>query len=242
MTTNSFDTLAELDTGTGKARFHSLARLERAAPGQTQGLRWANQNLHFTRWQGDHWSPAGPLPPPVTTARAEYFPSLAADGTLYFSREDEEGHPAVWAAEPVVGGGVGVYQEPVRLPSEVNLGTDNFNATVAADERWLVLCVNGHPDNLGETDYWISVKDEQGRWQPARNLGAPFNGAGCRGASFSLSPDGRYLFFSSNRPAAVSFFPDGRVTRDQLLAMHASPGNGGSDIWWVEATILRRYL
>ncbi len=29
MTTNSFDTLAELDTGTGKARFHSLARLER---------------------------------------------------------------------------------------------------------------------------------------------------------------------------------------------------------------------
>ena len=38
MTTNSFDTLAELDTGTGKARFHSLARLERAGFAQVGTL------------------------------------------------------------------------------------------------------------------------------------------------------------------------------------------------------------
>jgi aconitate hydratase A / 2-methylisocitrate dehydratase len=38
MTTNSFDTLAELDTGTGKARFHSLARLERAGFAQVGKL------------------------------------------------------------------------------------------------------------------------------------------------------------------------------------------------------------
>jgi aconitate hydratase len=38
MTTNSFDTLAELDTGSGKARFHSLSRLERAGFAQVGKL------------------------------------------------------------------------------------------------------------------------------------------------------------------------------------------------------------
>ena len=38
MTSNSFDTLAELDTGTGKARFHSLSRLERAGFAQVGKL------------------------------------------------------------------------------------------------------------------------------------------------------------------------------------------------------------
>ncbi len=87
----------------------------------------------------------------------------------------------------------------------------------------------------GRRFYFMSTR-------PARNLGDPFNGPGWRGASVSLSADQRYLFFSSDRPAAGGFFQSGRVSRDQLLAMHVSPGNGGFDIWWVDAAILRRYL
>jgi hypothetical protein len=214
----------------------------RAAPGQTQGQGWANQNLHYAVFDAGRWSAAKALSPPVTTERAEYFPSVASDGTLYFSREDDDGHPALWAAEPTAGGAPGAYREPVRLPARVNVGPDNFNATVAPDESWLIYCINGHPENLGDTDYWIVTRDDQGWWGPARNLGAPFNGPGWRGASVALAPDGRYLFFSSDRPATQEFFPTGRVTRDGLLAMHRSPGNGGLDIWWVDAQILQPFF
>ncbi len=118
------------------------------------------------------------------------------------------------------------------------MGPSNFNATVAPDESWLIVCVQGHPDNLGLSDYWISFRQAGGGWLPAVNLGEEFNGPGLRASSVSLSPDGRYLFFSTNRTASMDFFPDDRVTRDGMLTMLTSSGNGSTDIWWVAAGVL----
>lgn len=201
----------------------------RAAPGQEQGRGWANQNIFRSRLEGGVWSEPAALPAPVTTAAAEYFPSLAADGTLYFSREDDQGHAAIWSAEPEGDG----FSEPVKLPAAVNIGEANYNATVAPDEVWIILCVNGHGENLGISDYWISFR-EGDDWGPAKNLGAPFNGPELRASSVSLSPDGRYLFFSTNREKVEKIFPNNRVTRTGLLNMHTSHGNGSTDIWWVD--------
>ena len=174
------------------------------------------------------------LPAPVTTDRAEYFPSLAADGTLYFSRVDENRHPALWMAEPEGDS----YADPVKLPTTVNCGTDNYNAFVAPDESFIIVCVGGHPDNLGPADYWISYRGEDGTWQAARNLGEMFNGPDTRATSAFLSPDGHYLFFSSTRLAAAAADLPNRYNRMDLNQMHTEPGHGGSDIWWVSAEVL----
>ncbi len=64
----------------------------RAALDQEQGQGWANQNLFRSRLVNGSWTGAEAVPGPITTDAAEYFPSLAADGTLYFSREDGQGH------------------------------------------------------------------------------------------------------------------------------------------------------
>lgn len=205
-----------------------------AAPGQTAGPGWTNQNIFTSKSTDGHWSPPVALPGPVTSSAAEYFPSLAADGTLYFSREDGEGHPFLWSADPIEGG----YAEPVRLSELVNVGTSCYNAFVAPDESFLIACVAGHEDNLGPADYWISFRDDQGAWQSARNLGELFNGPDSRASSAFLSPDGQYLFFSSSR---VSPFEGERLTRADLQNIHAGPGNGASDIWWVSAEVLDRY-
>ena len=209
----------------------------RAAPGQEQGAGWANQNLFSSRYDGSAWSEPAALPGPVTSDAHEYYPSLAADGTLYFSRVNQEGHPFLWNAEPDGEG----FAEPSRLPATVNIGTDTYNAFVAPDESFLIACVAGHPENLGAADYWVSFRDEQGTWRPAVNLGEKFNGPGQRAASASLSGDGRFLFFSSSRPdPAAGEIPD-RWTRQELLGRHASPGNGASDIWWVDAEVLAQF-
>ena len=112
----------------------------RAAPGQEQGPGWSNQNIFTSDLEGDHWSEAVALPAPITTEKAEYFPSVAADGTLYFSREDEQGHPAIWMAARQESG----FGEPVRLPAEVNAGQDNYNAFISPDQSLIIVCIAGH--------------------------------------------------------------------------------------------------
>jgi len=214
-----------------------LMLANRAAPGQEQGTGWANQNIHLARLVDGRWSEPVALPGPVTTAGAEYFPSLAADGTLYFSREDAQGHPALWAAEPSATG----FGEPTRLDDRVNVGADNYNATVAPDESWLILCVGGHPDNVGDVDYWISFREPSGAWRQAVPMGDKFNGPGQRAASASVSPGGEFLFFSSNRTRLEEYFPDGRLTRQGLLDLHTGPGGGSADIYWVDAGVLEQF-
>lgn len=210
----------------------------RAAPGQTQGRGWANQNLFSSTLGPDGWSDPVALPPPVTSEAAEYFPSLARDGTLYFSREDAAGNARLWSAEPTQAGG---FAEPQLLPAAVNLGAATYNATVAADESWLIACVRGHEQNLGPADYWISFRDPQGEWSPARNLGERFNGPDLRAASVSLSPDGRALFFSTQRRDPAAGPASRKWTRAALLEQHDRCGNGGSDVWWVSAAVLDTY-
>ena len=207
----------------------------RAAPGQEQGRGWANQNIFASRRTAAGWSAAEALPPPVTTDQAEYFPSLAADGTLYFTRENETG-AAIWSAEPDGEG----FAAPVRLPPTINLTGQVYNATVAADESWLIACVGGHGQNLGPADYWISFADGRGGWLPAVNLGPRFNGPGERAASASVSPDGRVLFFSSSRVVAAAA-ADGPVTPGLLRQRQGSPGTGSPDLWWIDAQVLEAY-
>ncbi|MBU8870754.1 MAG: hypothetical protein KOO60_07810 [Gemmatimonadales bacterium] len=209
----------------------------RAAPGQEQGAGWANQNIFSSSFDGGSWSEPTALPVPITTDGHEYFPSLASDGTLYFSRVNEDRHTFLWMSEPDGAG----FAPPQRLPETVNIGTDTYNTFVAPDESFLIACVSGHSENLGPADYWVSFRDDQGVWQSAVNLGERFNGPDRQAQSASLSPDGRFLFFSSSRPDPAAPAVPERWTRRELLDRHAAPGNGGSDIWWVDSGILTGY-
>ena len=71
-----------------------------------------------------------------------------------------------------------------------------------------------------------------------RRAVAPWTCARQRASSASISPDGRYFFFSTNREREGEMFPAGRVTWDRLQALHTEPGNGNYDIWWVDAEVL----
>jgi len=210
-----------------------------AAPGQTQGRGWANQNIFSSHFSDGSWSQPEALPEPVTTDAAEYFPSVASDGTLYFSREDDERKSAIWMATANKDGS---YAEPIRLPAEINVGENNYNAFVAPDQSLIIICVGGHDENLGAADYWVSFRGNNQSWLPAVNLGPEFNGPDTRASSAFLSPDGEILFFSSSRTLSGAKNDQGanstRLTRESLMKMHTEPGMGSSDLWWVDANIL----
>ncbi len=206
----------------------------KAAPGQVQGRGWATQNIYRSNWQDEAWSEAEVLPAPITTDAAEYFPSLAADGTLYFSREDTLGGVAIWMAKPDGNG----YHLPTRLPAEVNVSNNCYNAFVSSDQRLIILCVADHEENMGAADFWISVRPSGGTWTPAQNMGTTFNSSQSRAISASLSPDEKILFFSSNRKIETHGEKDKRMTRQDLLEIHTQPGMGSSNLWWVDAAVL----
>jgi len=68
---------------------------------------------------------------------------------------------------------------------------------IAPDESFLLFTAVGRPDSVGSFDIYVSFAKDGG-WTPARNLGPEVNGP-ARDYSPRLSPDGKFLFFSSER-------------------------------------------
>ena len=195
--------------------------------------RSGNQDLWVCRRVDDGWSEPATLGAPVNTPVDEFFPSTTRAGTLYFTRADTTtGHEAIWRARPDADGG---FLVPERLPDVVNAAPTQFNAFVAPDESYLIVCAQGRPENLGAVDYWIAFRDDDDTWHAPVNLGPAVNGAGREGWSASVSPDGRVLFFMSRRTVHDLAAPRSWAS---LQAMHDAPGNGHGQIWWMDAAFL----
>lgn len=202
----------------------------RPRPGRSSSDR--NIDIWYVQRSGDGWGQPVNLGPPVNTDGEEYFPSLTRDGTLYFTRNGEGGAPDTILRARLA---EGRYGEPELLPAQVNAGRTRFNAFVAPDESFLVLTVLGLPGAIGPSDYHVVFRSADDRWSDPVNLGRPVNLPETQGWAASLSPDGRFLFFMSNR---VRTDLAGRLDYGRLRTLGGEAGNGQPDIWWVDASFL----
>lgn len=175
----------------------------------------------------DGWCAPRSLGSPVNSDGGEFFPSLTRDGTLYFTREPEDGKDSGIYRARRQGDR---YLEPERLPVAVNTGTARFNAFVDPDERYLIVPVQGGTGSLGGVDYYVVFRDADDRWSEPVNLGPMVNTAGSGEYSASVSPDGRYLFFMSSRSAGTG---PARLSYRSLQDLATRPGNGNADVYWV---------
>lgn len=209
-------------------RLYFLSNRPDAAKGEMRGDHdiWAAD-----RTEGG-WGEPYNLGPPVNTEAGEFFPSVTRDGTLYFTRnEGRASANAIYRSRPAEGR----YTEPERLGSAVNSAPSQFNAFIAPDESYIIVCAAGREDSRGGTDYYISYRSENDTWTGPVNLGDKINTQGSPEFSPYVSPDGRYFFFMSSRTAPEKDFPGGRLTFDLMKKMHNEPRNGSSDIYWMDA-------
>jgi Tol biopolymer transport system component len=167
-------------------------------------------DLWYVERQGSGWGPAGNVGPPVNSVATDVFASLTRDGTMYFG-SDRNGRSEIFRSRRTGGG----FGEPERLPDAINAGGAG-NPAISADERWLVF-VATRPGGLGEADLYVSER-RNGRWTEARNLGARVNSPQADFAP-AFGPDGRRLYFTSERPGIVQATSGGRP-----------PG----DIYWID--------
>lgn len=191
-----------------------------------------DQDIWMVERQGDSWGIPQNLGEPVNTDGGEFFPSLTNDGTLYFTRNEKGSnlnqiYRSRWAD--------GAFQEPELLPSQVNCGSNRFNAFIAPDESYLIVPAVGKSDAFDGVDYYIVFRDSQDRWSEPVNLGEKINLDNARGWSPYVSPDGKYFFFMATRTQEIEEID---WNYKKLKELHNAPGNGNAAIYWVETGFL----
>ena len=157
----------------------------------------------------DPWEPPVNLGPIVNSSYQEWGPCISADGLELFFHSPRPGGLSGWADiwmtrraskdDP--------WTTPVNLGPTVNSSATDGQPSISADG--LSLYYGSWRAGYGENDLWVTrrpTKDDA--WGTPVNLGPVVNSSS-RDSSPSISADGLWLYFKSNRPG----------------------GYGGDDIW-----------
>jgi Tol biopolymer transport system component len=179
------------------------------------------------RTAGGGWGEPRHLGAPVNRdSTTEWSPAVARNGNLYFGSGHEGGkgqddlYVARWAN--------GAYGEPENLGDSINTKAGEVEPWVAPDESYLIFSGYGRPDGMGGYDLYISER-RNGIWQRARPLGGGVNSP--KGDfNQSVSPDGKYLYFSSTRGVFDSV-PRQRLPYREMQRRLTGIGNGLGDIY-----------
>lgn len=198
-----------------------------------------NWDLFLAKRTASGWSLPRPVEGAVNTEANEYFPSLTADGTLYFCRDEMPRGRAhfLYRARP---DGAGRYPAAARLPAPLNALPSQFNAFVARDESLLLFSAVPAGGGVGGVDYLVSFRRPDDVWSEPVVLAPPVSTRGSEEFSASLSPDGSVLFFMSTRGVEEPAKRPGPWTLESLRTYARSPGSGRSGVWWVDASFLSR--
>ena len=141
--------------------------------------------------------------PVVNSGKSQAYPTTTRDGTLYFQalRNDGYGKADIYRSRLVDG----EYLTPENLGPIVNSANYEGDVFIAHDESYMVVSVYGREDGLGEGDLYVSFQNPDSSWSPLKNMGAGVNSVK-RDFCPMVTPDGRYLFFSSKRLGVGDIF------------------------------------
>jgi hypothetical protein len=168
---------------------------------------------------GDAWTPPTNLGSSVNNQYWEKEPCVSADGlTLYFESSRPNGtnnFPHIYfSTRPTIDDPWGWAQ---------NLGQVNRECAgpcISADGLSLCMASN-RAGGIGPVDLYVATRpspsDDWGPWTTTENLGKPINSTSVD-RSPHVSPDGRVLFFNSNRPGGIG-------GHDLWMTTRAAEGN-----------------
>jgi len=196
--TKEFDAFITQD---GKKLFYCSNRKVR----ETDTIQ--NADIWMMERNGDSWGKPIHLGNEVNSPKNDWFPTVSNKGTLVFS-------PSIGRDGKIVYSTLkdGVYQKPIPFGENINSPESyNYDPLIAPDESFLIFA-SRREGNLGGADLYISFKKKDGTWTKAKNMGEGINTKTTDYAA-SLSPDGKYFFYTSNVA-------------------------GSSDIYWVSSEII----
>jgi hypothetical protein len=184
-------------------------------PGKTEG-----DDTERDIWVSDRtptgWSAARLVPAPVSTAHGESYPTLTADGSLWFvsDRPESRSPRDLYRARPSAGGG---FEPPVSIEPPINTDWSKGDTVVAPDESYMVI-TTGRPGGYGSGDLYIAFRTADGGWTEPKSMGPLFNGPEVDFCPM-ISPDGAWFSFSRRYGESWDTTTD-------------------AEIYWVDAAVL----
>ncbi len=140
------------------------------------------------------WQPPELLPAPLNTSeRDEYEPALSPDGlTMLFVRGKPGANADLYQSVRTPKG----WTEPTPV-SSLNTENDELGPAFTPDGQGLYF-YSDREGSLGGYDIWFAARDGDG-WGKPEHLGAGVNSTS-NDYGPALTPDGKRLYFASNRP------------------------------------------
>lgn len=191
-------------TGDGNALLFCSSYSAKGAGGSN------NLDLWIMKKKDGQWRRPEIFGPEINTEMNEAFPTLSASGDLYFFREmeDERGGCEIFVSMDMNG----KYSTPKNLGPLVNSDKHDCDPCLAPDGSYMIFCVRDRKEGFGKNDLYIAFLTEEGEWSQSAHMGEEINSE-AEEITPHITPDGKYLFFSSNR-------------------------EGNYDIYWVDARII----
>ena len=171
---------------------------------------------------------------PINSSGNEWYPTLSANGTIYFGsdREGGKGRTDIYRSRLVDG----KHQPAENLGAIINTQFNEFEPLIAADESFMIFMAGGRPEAKGGFDLYLTYQ-QNGEWSKPENLGDKINSAGNE-YSPTISPDGKYFFWASTREFADYPLVKRRNYRE-LMEKLRGPGNGLGDIYQIDIAELK---
>ena len=204
----------------------------RPGPGETASQ--GTFDIWFAKLDADgEWGDAVRVPAPVSLSGIdEWSPAVAANGNLYFGSEREggRGRHDLWMSRRIGD----AYEPPVNLGTSINTAGGEVEPWIAPDESYLIFSGNARADSVNKYDIYFSRRTK-GAWERARLVEG---GVSTRWFDFnqSVSPDGKWLYFSSTRPNPGPIGDRFDVPRNDSLI--TGIGNGKGDIYRIPLSAL----
>lgn len=185
------------------------------SPDKTTHMFGEQTNIWAVKLEMDGWTEPVMMGRSINTERYyENYPSVTNNDTVYYMsrREVGAGRTDVWRSKNLDG----VYGEAKNLGDFANTEGSDFDPFVAPDESYLIVCQELE-GGFGNSDLYVYFQKEDTSWTGAVNLGDGVNSSGFEARPY-VTPDGKYLFFTSNRDES----------------------QGGEGIYWVDAKVIEK--
>jgi len=207
----------------------------------TEGL--SKFNTWMTEKINDEWQAPLPVGEPIDHPDDYYTRvSVAADGTLIKQSKEPDGKGGwdLFVCRMIDG----KYTEQQNLSGPVNTEYNEYAPQISSDGTFIVFQSDDYPDSKGGIDLFVTFKMSDNTWSNGINLGNAVN------TNFvekwpTITPDGKYLFFTSDRPAEVKYaqYSIQKKNLEEIETLYEffhsqkyQPTWG--DIYWVEAQVI----
>jgi Tol biopolymer transport system component len=192
-------------------------------------------DIWVTERNGSSWSAPKNLGPAINTEADEYYPSIANNGSIYFTAQYEGkgvGREDIYVSKWTNG----EYGPAMALDTAVNSKSYEFNAFIAPDESFIIFTSYGRKDDTGGGDLYMSRKDAGGNWTKSKNL-TQINSPRLDYCPY-VSGDMKTLYFTSNRHMMAGSYAKA-VTYSDLKKMYQGVLNGADNIYWVRFDVVK---